>query len=157
MSTEDRDRAALRICPRTLKQAKEFVQAHHRHHSAPVGHKVSLGVATLDGTVRGVAILGRPVARQWDDGETLEVVRVATDGTPNACSALYGASWRVAKALGYRRLVTYTQAGESGASLRGAGWQVIGDRRPRKGWHTPSRPREGNGTDGVARIAWEAA
>jgi hypothetical protein len=87
----------------------------------------------------------------------MEVTRVATDGTKNACSALYGAAWRAAKALGYHRLVTYTQEGESGASLRGAGWKVIGQRKARCGWDTPARHREGNGNDHVARTVWEAA
>lgn len=90
-----------------------------------------------------MAIVGRPVARHLDDGATLEVTRTASDGTRHASSLLYGAAWRAAKALGYRRLVTYTQDGESGASLRGAGWRVIASRPPRAGWHTPSRPRAG--------------
>ncbi|WP_435856383.1 XF1762 family protein [Streptomyces rochei] len=66
------------------------------------------------------------------------------------------AAWRAAKALGYRRLITYTQDGESGASLRGAGWHVIASRPPRAGWHTPSRPRAGHGNDHVPRLLWEA-
>ncbi|MEU7278631.1 XF1762 family protein [Streptomyces sp. NPDC045431] len=151
------DGEPLEICPVTLAEAKDFVRQHHRHHTAPTGHKVSLGVRTVDGVLRGVAILSRPVARAWDDGQTLEATRVATDGTKNACSALYGASWRVARALGYRRLVTYTQEGESGASLRGAGWKVIGQRRARRGWDTPARHRDGKGNDQVARTVWEAA
>lgn len=108
------------------------------------------------GTLRAVAIVGRPVARHLDDGATLEVTRTASDGTRNTNSLLYGASWRATKALGYRRLITFTQEGESGASLRGAGWRVIASRPPRAGWHTPSRPRAGNGTDHVARSLWEA-
>lgn len=101
-------------------------------------------------------MVGRPVARSFDDGLTLEVNRTATDGTPNANSVLYGAAWRAAKALGYQRLVTYTQEGESGASLRGAGWRVVAERRERKGWWAPSRPREAKGTEHVARTLWEA-
>jgi len=104
----------------------------------------------------GVAIVGRPVARAYDDGMTLEVNRSVTDGTPNANSMLYGAAWRAAKALGYHRLITYTQEGESGSSLRAAGWRVIGQRPPRRGWDTPSR-RRGVGVDGIARTLWEAA
>ncbi|MFL4491802.1 XF1762 family protein [Streptomyces sp. VTCC 41912] len=151
------DGEPLEICPVTLQQAKDFVREHHRHHRPPVGHKVSLGVRTSDGTLRGVAILSRPVARAWDNGRTLEVTRIATDGTKNACSALYGASWRAAKALGYQRLVTYTQDGESGASLRGAGWKILGQRKARRGWDTPSRQRDGHGNDLVERTVWEAA
>jgi hypothetical protein len=103
-----------------------------------------------------VAIVGRPVARHLDDGTTLEVTRTASDGAPNANSLLYGASWRAAKALGYRRLITFTQKGESGASLRGAGWRLIAGRPPRAGWHTPSRPRAGHGNDHIARFLWQA-
>lgn len=165
---------ALHLVPVTFADACQFVAAHHRHHEPPVGHKFSLGVATGDVLV-GVAMVGRPVARHLDDGLTLEVNRTATDGTPNANSMLYGAAWRAAKALGYGRLITYThvacsehkgsfvakcvqcQHGESGASLRGAGWRVIGERPSRRGWWTPSRPRESRGADGVQRLLWEAS
>lgn len=83
--------------------------------------------AVSDGEIRGVAIAGRPVARMLDDGETLEVIRVATDGERNACSMLYGAVRRAAVALGYRRVITYTLPEEGGASLRGAGFRCVGE------------------------------
>lgn len=146
----------LHIVPVSFADACAFVAMWHRHHPAPVGHKFSLGVASDDGTLRGVAMVGRPVARHMDNGATLEVNRSATDGTPNANSALYGAAWRAAKALGYSRLITYTQAGESGASLRGAGWRVIAERPPHRGWDRRARPRQPKGTDYVARTLWEA-
>lgn len=145
----------LRVVPVTFADACSFVAAHHRHHKPPVGHKFSLGVAVGDVLV-GVAMIGRPVARHYDDGLTLEVNRTATDGTPNANSMLYGAAWRAAKALGYGRLVTYTQAGESGSSLRAAGWRVIGERPSRRGWWTPSRPRVDRNAN-VARTLWDAS
>jgi hypothetical protein len=85
------------------------------------------------------------------------VNRTATDGAANANSMLYGAAWRAAKALGYSRLITYTQEGESGSSLRAAGWSVVAELNERKGWDTPSRPREGRGVDGVQRLLWEAS
>lgn len=147
---------SLDIVPVSFADACAFVAEHHRHHEPPVGHKFSMGVA-LASVLVGVAIVGRPVARGYDDGRTLEVTRVATDGTPHAGSMLYATAWRAAKALGYRRLVTYTQRGESGASLRAAGWTVIAERPPRPGWNVPSRPREPRGTDGVQRYLWEAA
>jgi hypothetical protein len=134
-----------------------FIAMWHRHHAPPVGHKFSLGVADETDTLRGVAIVGRPVARHLDDGRTLEVNRTATDGTPNTNSMLYGAAWRAAKALGYRRLITYTQAGETGASVRAAGWRMIAERPPRPGWDAPSRPREDRGVDGIPRTLWEAS
>lgn len=98
--------------------------------------------------------MGRPVARHNDDGWTCEVTRVATDGCKNACSALYGAAWRAAKALGYRRLITYTLASEPGTSLRAAGWRVIGQVKGRS-WWTPTRPRFDKHPT-LDKIAWEA-
>lgn len=145
---------SLDLVPVSFADACAFVAAWHRHHAPPVGHKFSLGVAR-DEVLVGVAIVGRPVARPFDDGRTLEVTRVATDSTPNAASMLYGAAWRAASALGYRRLVTYTQQGESGASLRAARWSVIAERPPRPGWNMPSRPREPKGTENVQRFLWE--
>lgn len=146
---------SLAVVPVDWRTACAFVGMWHRHHAAPVGHKFSVGVAD-DGVLRGVAIVGRPVARTFDDGHTLEVVRTATDGTRNVNSMLYGACRRAAWALGYRRLITYTQAGESGASLRAAGWRVVAERPARRGWSTPSRPRADRGVDGIPRTLWEA-
>lgn len=147
---------SLEIVPVAFADACAFVQMWHRHHNAPQGCKFCIGVAEGE-VLCGVAIVGRPVARLLQDGMTLEVTRTATDGTANANSMLYGAAWRAAKALGYRRLVTYTQAGEAGGSLRGAGWRVVAERPPRPGWDTPSRPRELRGTEGIARTLWEAS
>ena len=143
----------LTIVPVTFREACDFVADHHRHHKPPRGHKFSVGVAK-DDTLVGVAIIGRPVARAFDDKRTLEVVRTATDGTPNANSILYGAARRAVFALGYDRLITYTQEGESGSSLKAAGWKVIAKRKPRPGWSTPSRPRE-NKNDYVERLLWD--
>lgn len=147
----------LRIVPIRFRDACEFVKVWHRHHEAPVGHIFSIGVADDQDVLRGVAMIGRPVARHYDNGTTLEVNRTATDGTPNANSCLYGASWRAARALGYCRLITYTQLGETGTSLRAAGWRVIGERPARNGWDTPSRPREDTAPVGIQRTLWEAA
>lgn len=147
----------LHLVPVRFADASAFVADHHRHHQPPQGHRFSVGCADDDGILRGVAIVGRPVARHYDDGATLEVTRVATDGTRNACSLLYGAARRAAFALGYTRLITYTQAGESGASLRAAAWRVVAERPARAGWHTPSRPRDAHGADHMPRTLWEAS
>ena len=148
---------SLRIVPVSFADACAFVAEHHRHHKPPVGHKFSIGVAAGAQLV-GVAIVGRPVSRVIAaEGGTLEVIRSATDGTRNANSMLYGACRRAAFALGYDRLITYTQDGESGASLRAAGYRVIASRPARKGWDTPSRPRDMKGTENVARTLWEVA
>lgn len=130
----------LQITPINLSEANAFVTKYHRHHKPVPGSKFSIAVSDETGLVRGVAIVGRPVARNSDDGWTLEVNRCCTDGARNACSMLYGASWKAAKALGYRRLITYTLPEEGGASLRGAGWSLIG-LRGGGNWNVKSRPR----------------
>ncbi len=103
-------------------------------------------------------MVGRPVARSFDDGLTAEVNRTATDGCPNANSALYGAAWRVAAAMGYRRMVTYTQGNETGASLRAVGAVRVRDIPPRKGWAESSVAlraiRDPIGSGGVGRTLW---
>ncbi len=111
--------------PMTLKEANAFVEQNHRHHGPVVGHKFSIGLSDGEKIV-GVAIVGRPVARHLDDGWTLEVNRLCTDGTRNACSMLYAAAWRTAHAMGYKRLVTYILDTETGTSLKAAGWKCVG-------------------------------
>lgn len=96
----------LTLTPINLKTANAFVQQYHRHHKPTRGHKFSIGVSE-NGALVGVAICGRPVARRLDDGYTLEVNRLCTDGTPNACSILYAAAYRAARAMGYNRVITY--------------------------------------------------
>jgi hypothetical protein len=135
----------LLIVPCELGEANAFIAEHHRHHLPVVGHKFSIACAadtepSCGGVIVGVAIVGRPVARRLDDGWTLEVTRNCTDGTRNAASKLYGACARVAFALGYRRLLTYTLASESGVSLRAAGWRIVAEVRGRS-WSCQSRPR----------------
>lgn len=148
---------SLHLTPVSFRDACGFVELWHRHHAPPRGCKFTLGVADDGGVLRGVAIVGRPVARLLDDGQTLEVTRTATDSTANANSMLYGAARRAAFALGYRRLVTYTQLGETGGSLRAAGWRILAERPGRRGWDCPSRPRSQRGTDGIPRTLWEAS
>lgn len=143
----------LRIVPVNRDQAFAFIAAWHRHHPPPVANVWAVGVAAGD-TLVGVATAGRPVARHYQDGLTVEVTRVATDGTENACSALYGAVWRAAKAMGYLRAITYTQEGESGSSLRAAGWLNVARRTARAGWNMPGRPRTDAAYVSVDRLLW---
>lgn len=120
--------------------AAAFVSAHHRHHTQPAGHKFSIG-AYRGARLVGVVIVGRPVARRRDDGQTLEVTRLCVlPGEPNACSFLYGKAAKSAFALGYRRIGTYTLKSEPGTSLKAAGWTLIGE-TPGKSWSVPSRER----------------
>ena len=129
----------LRAVPVGLCEANEFVARHHRHHKPVTGHKFSIGAA-LGEIIVGVAIVGRPVARMRDDKMTLEVTRLCTDGTRNACSFLYGACARATFALGYSRLGTYILASENGATLKASGWRLIGSAGGGS-WSRESRPR----------------
>lgn len=116
----------LSLRPISYADAAAYVDENHRHHRRPVGHKYS--IACYDGDrLCGVAMVGRPVSRYLDDGLTLEVNRLCTDGTRNACSMLYCAAWRAARAMGYQCIVTYTLASEPGTSLRAAGWICDGE------------------------------
>lgn len=144
----------LALQPIEFAEACEFIARHHRHHIPPVGWK--FGIAVNDGErVVGVVTVGRPVARRLQDGYTLEVTRCCTDGTKNAASMLYGAAWRAAKALGYRRLITYTLKDETGVSLCAAGWKVVGS-TPGRSWNVPSRPRVDRHPLGQKTL-WEAS
>ena len=130
----------LELQPITIKDAKDFVNAHHRHHKAPLGAKFC--IAVNDGQeIVGVVMVGRPVARGNDDGWTVEVTRCCVKGSvPHVASKLYAAAWRAARAMGYKRLVSYTLASEKGTSLIASGWKVIGQVKGRS-WNCPSRPR----------------
>jgi hypothetical protein len=122
-----------------LAEANAFVEKHHRHHKAVIGHLFSIG-AILDDEIVGVVIVGRPVARLRDDGMTAEVTRLCTDGTRNTCSFLYGAAARAAFALGYKRIGTYILASENGTSLKAAGWRLMGETNGGS-WSRKERPR----------------
>ena len=147
---------SLELAPIDQRTAFEFVAQYHRHSNVPAGAKFCVSVVDQERITRGVAVVGRPVSRALDNGLTLEVTRCCTDGYPNACSMLYGAAWRAAKALGYHKLVTYTLASESGGSLRGAGWRVVAQTHTRGAWDTAARPRA-NRNQRQLRLRWEAA
>lgn len=129
----------MTIVPLSFAEANELVQKWHRHHKPVPGMKFCIGVEHNDEIV-GAAIVSRPTARMSDDGWTLEVTRCVTNGTKNACSALYGACRRATFALGYKRLITYTLPREGGASLRGASWRCLGEAGGGS-WSRKARPR----------------
>jgi len=131
----------LSLEPISLHQANAYIRKYHRHHGARRSCRFAVAVTGPRGGIKGVAIAGNPVAKALYDGRTIEVSRTCTNGTKNANSMLYAAIWRAARALGYRRMVTYTMPGESGASLRAIGMREDG-RTEGRPWNRPKRPRQ---------------
>ena len=149
----------LQIVPIKRKDAQDFVEKYHRHLGKVVGAVFQLACAKYsqeypDGKICGVVLVGRPIARYLDNGWTLEVNRCATDGTKNAASKLYAASWRVTRALGYQKLITYTRKSESGSSLRGAGWKTVAETQ-KSDWNTKNRPRYTPEGEYEPKLRWE--
>lgn len=143
----------LGLVPVTLAQARAFVAQVHRHHAPRKSlERFAVGVEAA-GELVGVAIVGNPTARLRQDGFTAEVTRLATTGERNACSMLYAACWRAARALGYRRLGTYILESEPGTSLRAAGWRLVATTRGQS-WDRTSRPRVTG--DKQPKQRWEA-
>ena len=143
--------------PLTQREAAAFIEAHHRHHAPSRGDVFRVALA-LDGEVIGVATVGRPVARALNDGRTLEVNRCCVlerPDTKHAASKLYAMAWRVARELGYHRLLTYTLKDETGVSLVAAGWRVVHEVKGRS-WTCPSRPRVDHHPTTDKRL-WEIA
>lgn len=149
------------LLPLTRERANAFVAAHHRHAVPVRAHRFAIGLADDAGELRGVVIVGNPIARHLADGYTAEIVRLTTDGSANACSQLYAAAWRAWRAMGGRRIVTYTLATEPGTSLRAVGWQRVADcppRAPGRGWADAGRraPSLLEPEPVPARVRWEA-
>jgi hypothetical protein len=147
----------VKLAPISIREANVWVLHHHRHHRPPQGALFAIA-AELDGERVGVAIVGRPVGRGLQDGRTCEIVRVATDGTDNACSFLYGRCRRAARALGYERVITYTRQDESGSSPRAAGFAQEA-LLPARSWaeeNTGDRQRSDQSTP-AARIRWASS
>ena len=130
----------MNLRPMSITEARRVVGKWHRHNKPPQGGLYAIA-AEDSGELVGVVIVGRPIARMLDDGLTCEVTRLATNGANNACSMLYGAAMRSAKALGYRTIYTYTLQEEPGTSLRASGWEHDADLKARPSWSCPSRPR----------------
>lgn len=132
----------MRIIPLTLREANDLVASLHRHHQPVTGHRFSIGLEH-EGRLVGAAIMGRPVARMTDWHRILEVTRLVTDGTENACSALYGAAARVARDMGFDSIQTFILETEPGTSLLASGWIRSGDSAGGS-WNRPSRSRTDN-------------
>lgn len=131
----------MRAVPMELKDAQNFINAHHRHHQA--SHRDKFRIAASDGkNIVGVIQVGRPISRALDDGHTLEVLRLCTTGEKDVCSFLYSRAARIAKEMGYTKIITYILESEPGTSLRASGWKLEADGVGGSDWNVPSRPRE---------------
>ncbi|WP_321170225.1 XF1762 family protein [Eisenbergiella porci] len=146
---------ATKIISITLREANAFIEKHHRHNGRVQGCKFCVAVADDLDAVHGVAIVGRPVARRLDDGKTAEVTRLCTDGIDNGCSFLYSRCARIAKLMGYQKIITYTLATENGASLRASGWQCAPGLRGGGNWNVPGRPRADSRNTGPKRLYYK--
>lgn len=148
----------MKIVPVTLRQARQFIEKYHRHNKPPVGWKFGVGLLDDTGRAIGVATAGRCVAPALDSPTNLEINRTCTTGEKNANSMLYGAIRRAAVALGYTRLYTYTQASESGVSLRAAGFRLDARLRGRANWRASNPGNRGNrdasAPEYVERVRW---
>ena len=145
----------IELVPCSIRDASSFVTQHHRHHRAPRGAIFAVAIAQ-DSIVVGVAMVGRPVSRNLADGWTAEVLRGAVlDGVYTGCSMLYGACWRAARAMGYRKIVTYTLPVEGGGSLRASGWKCLGEAGGGS-WSRRERPRVDHAPTQV-KMRWEMA
>jgi len=142
----------IKIIPLDLKEANEIVANLHRHHKPAVGHRFSLGVIDESGNIRGCVIASRPIARLADQKFTLEVARVATDGTRNACSMLLGAVTKAARAMGYAKVQTTTLSYESGSSLKAVGWLSYELDQDGTGWD--SRPNRNVDCKREKKVRW---
>lgn len=131
----------IKAIPLTIKEANAYIDANHRHHKAAQGDKFRVG-AEVDGVLVGVAQCGRPVSRYLDDGRTLEVIRCCTNGKKNVCSFLYSRCARIAKELGYEKIITYILESEMGTSLEASGWRCDEKSAGGGNWDCKSRPRE---------------
>lgn len=129
----------MRAVPLERKTANEFVEKLHRHHQPVCADKFRIGCKVGE-TLVGVVQVARPVSRVLDDGNTVEVVRLCTDGTKNACSFLYGKAARIAKEMGYSKIITYILESENGSSLLSSGWHKEANTKGGS-WDTPSRRR----------------
>jgi hypothetical protein len=143
----------MEAVPLHLREANQFVAEYHRHSLPTVGGKFAVGAA-VDGKLVGVAIAGRPICRRHDDGKTLEILRVATDGTANACSFLYARTAKIARLMGYSRIITYTLEAEGGASLRAVGAKPTGPLESHE-WSNPNRHRKSQQVYHQRKYRWD--
>lgn len=139
----------MEVVPIFQREAFDFITKVHRHHVKPVGSIFQIGLS--NGHLIGVAVVGRPVARQINHAVTCEVTRMCTDGSKNACSKLYSTCARIAREMGYKKIITYILESETGVSLRASGWKFVRS-TPGKSWSVPSRERKDKHPLGVKHL-----
>lgn len=147
----------MTLLPITIREANAFVESFHRHNAPVRGGKFAIG-ASSDAGLIGIAIVGRPIARMLDDGYTAELLRTCTrpEAPKGAVSFLASRAWRAWQAMGGKRMVTYTLADESGASMRGAGWKLIGNvKNTSAGWSRDGRERDWQPIYGQLKLRWD--
>lgn len=81
------------ITPLSIEEAQVFLEAHGRHYKADGVPVFAIGYAD-----HGAAIIGHR------NGEAV-LIHIYCDGVSEGYTMLYGAAWRAAKALGYKRMV----------------------------------------------------
>lgn len=128
--------------PIELKDAQAYINQYHRHHQAAHRDKFRVAASNNGKDIIGVVQVGRPVSRVLDDGHTLEVLRLCTNGDKNVCSFLYSRAARISKEMGYDKIITYILESEDGTSLRGSGWECEAVGVGGSDWNVPGRPRE---------------
>lgn len=141
----------MKIAPITFREASQYINEHHRHHNATIGCKFCISLIDDAKLIHGVAVCGRPVSRILDDGYTLEINRVCTDGTKNACSMLYGACIRIARIMGYKKVITYTLISENGASLKASNFVCDGEAG---GTHWNGKRNRGQAIPSEMKLRW---
>ena len=131
----------MKAIPLELKDANAYVEKYHRHHKAVSRDKFRVGCEE-DGELVGIIQVGRPLSRHLCDGETLEVLRCCTNGRPNVASFLYSRVARIAREMGYKKIITYILQSELGTSLKASGWELEKSECGGGSWSCSSRPRE---------------
>ena len=133
----------INIKPVSIKNANEFIKTYHRHHRPTSRNSGRWALAAYDNEneLIGVAIASNPVSATYMDGITLEVTRlcVKENAQKGTASFLLSKCCRIRKEMGGSRIITYTLESESGSSLKGAGWNLVGHVKPHNRWIEKSK------------------
>jgi hypothetical protein len=147
----------MRIVPLKLREANDFVEQWHRHsaRTSNDGGKFAIGL-DHEGSLVGVAIVGRPIARLLQVEGAAELLRLCTspDAPKGSGSKLYARAKRIWQLMGGTKLLTYTLARESGSSMLGAGLGGKSMTAEIGQWSVPSRPRRHRDIADEPKLRW---